>query len=192
MNANGSINQLEDIYFNKNLCRMSLAHDFSILTFSGLFLTVAITVGLCFLGLVAEVTTLFVLVRFGRYLGVLGKCSVRLLFDLEKGEEHLIALKNPMMHRHCVQMNIVKLTTDLPNESPKGLKSDAFVTSNTFEAHLFEDGRTSSTQENGFRQQTGRTRQEHANGLVELSRVNDYLEMKNERSSDGPNIVTRL
>lgn len=111
MKENGSISLLEKMYFNEKICRTSIAKDLSILNFSGLFLTVAGTIAFCFLALLAEVIAIFVLVRFGQHLGALGKFSVRLLFDLKKGEEHLIKLKfSTIRNKHkCVKLDLVKI-----------------------------------------------------------------------------------
>ncbi|KAJ7351081.1 hypothetical protein OS493_036895 [Desmophyllum pertusum] len=105
MKENGSISRLEKMYFNEQNCHSSIAKNLSILDFSGLFVTVAGTIGFCFLALLAEVVTIFVLVRFSQHLGALGKGSMRLLFDLKKGEEHLITLKYSTMRkkRNCVK-----------------------------------------------------------------------------------------
>ena len=112
MKENGSINILEKTYFDEKICRSSIAQgSLSILHFSGLFLTVAGTIAFCFLALLAEVITIFVLVRFSQHLGALGKFSMRLLFDLKKGEEHLITLKYSTMRnkRKRVQMDLVRI-----------------------------------------------------------------------------------
>lgn len=111
MKENGSISLLEKMYFDEKLCRSSIAKDLSIFHFSGLFLTVAGTIGFCFLALLAEVIAIFVLVRFSQHLGALGKFSMRLLFDLKKGEEHLIMLKYSTMRkkRKCVKMDLVRI-----------------------------------------------------------------------------------
>lgn len=81
------------MYFDKKTCRTSTAKDLSIMNFSGLFLTVAAIVVFCFLALLAEVVSIFALVRFSQHLGGIGKFAMRLLFDAKKGEEHLITLK---------------------------------------------------------------------------------------------------
>lgn len=119
MKENGSISLLEKMYFDEKLCRTSIAKDLSILNFSGLFLTVAGTVAFCFLALLAEVIAIFVLVRFSQHLGALGKFSMRLLFDLKKGEEHLIILKYSTIRkkRKRVKINLVKIE----NASPSGI-----------------------------------------------------------------------
>lgn len=112
MKENGSISLLEKTYFDEKLCRSSIAQNsLSILHFSGLFLTVAGTIAFCFLALLAEVITIFVLVRFSQHLGALGKFSMRLLFDLKKGEEHLITLKYSTMRSKCkrVKMDLVRI-----------------------------------------------------------------------------------
>ena len=103
---------LEKTYFDENLCRSSIAKEsLSIFHFSGLFLTVAGTIAFSFLALLAEVITIFVLVRFSQHLGALGKFSMRLLFDLKKGEEHLITLKYSTMRnkRKRVKMDLVRI-----------------------------------------------------------------------------------
>ena len=112
MKENGSISMLEKTYFDENLCRSSIAKEsLSIFHFSGLFLTVAGTIAFSFLALLAEVITIFVLVRFSQHLGALGKFSMRLLFDLKKGEEHLITLKYSTMRnkRKRVKMDLVRI-----------------------------------------------------------------------------------
>ena len=112
MKENGSISMLEKIYFDEKLCRSSVAKNgLSIFHFSGLFLTVAGTIAFCFLALLAEVIAIFVLVRFSQHLGALGKFSMRLLFDLKKGEEHLITLKYSTMRnkRKRVKMDLVRI-----------------------------------------------------------------------------------
>lgn len=111
MKENGSISLLEKMYFDAKLCGSSVAKDLSIFHFSGLFLTVAGTIAFCFLALLAEVIAIFVLVRFSQHLGALGKFSMRLLFDLKKGEEHLITLKYSTMRnkRKRVKMDLVRI-----------------------------------------------------------------------------------
>ena len=111
MKENGSISLLEKTYFDEKLCGSSIAKNLSIFHFSGLFLTVAATIAFCFLALLAEVIAIFVLVRFSQHLGALGKFSMRLLFDLKKGEEHLITLKYSTMRnkRKRVKMDLVRI-----------------------------------------------------------------------------------
>ena len=111
MKENGSINLLEKMYFDEKLCRSSIAKNLSIFHFSGLFLTVAGTIAFCFLALLAEVIAIVVLVRFSQHLGALGKFSMRLLFDLKKGEEHLITLKYSTMRnkQKRVKMDLVRI-----------------------------------------------------------------------------------
>ena len=51
-------------------------------------------------------------VRFRKHLGVVGKFSMRLLFNLKRGEEHLITLKQSSMIMkkwNCVKMDIVRV-----------------------------------------------------------------------------------
>lgn len=114
MKTNGSINTLEKMYFDKKSCRSSVAKDLSIVNFSGLFLTVAVTITFCFLALLAEVIAIFVLVRFSPHLGVIGKFSMRLLFDLKKGEEHLITLKYSTMRKKCIKMDLIRIESSSP------------------------------------------------------------------------------
>lgn len=130
MKENGSINMLEKTYFDEKLCRSSIAQgSLSILHFSGLFLTVAGTIAFCFIALLAEVITIFVLVRFSRHLGALGKFSIRLLFDIKKGEEHLITLKYSTMRdkRKRVKMDFVRIE----NASPSGTTVEQQQNSNS-------------------------------------------------------------
>ena len=111
MKTNGSVSMIEKRYFDK-MCSRTSAKDLSILNFSGLFLTVAIAIAVCFLALLAEVIAIFVLVRFRKHLGVAGKFSMRLLFNLKRGEEHLITLKQSSMIMkkwNCVKMDIVRV-----------------------------------------------------------------------------------
>ena len=111
MKTNGSIHMVEKAYFDEKICTGSLAENLSIIHFSGLFLTVAATTLFCFLALLVEVAAIFVLVRFSRHLGVIGKFSMRLLFDLKKGEEHLIILKYSTMKkkRKYVKMDLIRI-----------------------------------------------------------------------------------
>ena len=108
MKTNGSIDMLEKTYFDQKICTSSTAQDLSILNFSGLFLTVGVTIFFCFFTLLAEVSVLFVLVRFSRHLGAIGKFCLRLLFDLKKGEEHLITLKYSTV-RKKVKMDLIRI-----------------------------------------------------------------------------------
>lgn len=120
MKENGSISRLEKMYFDKKICRTSTAKDLSIINFSGLFFTVAITIAFCFFALVAEVVAIFVLVRFSQHLGAIGKFSMRLLFDVKKGEEHLITLKyssTMTKKRNCVKMDLVRIENSSPDVS---------------------------------------------------------------------------
>ena len=100
------------MYFDKKICRTSTAKDLSIINFSGLLFTVAITIVFCFFALVAEVAAIFVLVRFSQHLGATGKFSMRLLFDLKRGEEHLITLKyssTMTKKRNCAKMDLIRI-----------------------------------------------------------------------------------
>ena len=111
MKTNGSVGMIEKRYFDK-MCSRTSAKNLSILNFSGLFLTVAIATAVCFLALLAEVIVIFVLVRFRKHLGVVGKFSMRLLFNLKRGEEHLITLKQSsiiMKEWNCVKIDIVRV-----------------------------------------------------------------------------------
>lgn len=130
MKENGSISLLEKMYFDEKICRASIAKDLSILNFSGLFLTVAGTIGFCFLALLAEVIAIFVLVRFSQHLGALGKFSMRLLFDLKKGEEHLITLKYSTMRkkRKCVKMDLVKIENASSSRTTVELQQNSMCT----------------------------------------------------------------
>lgn len=150
MKENGSISRLEKMYFNEQNCHSSIAKNLSILDFSGLFVTVAGTIGFCFLALLAEVVTIFVLVRFGQHLGALGKGSMRLLFDLKKGEEHLITLKYSTMRkkRNCVKMDLVKIENTSSNnaETTVGIQRNSTSTHTSYleELQLQEGCETSA------------------------------------------------
>lgn len=124
MNQNGTIDMLEKMYFDEQMCSSSIAKRLSVLNLSGLFLALAVTIGFCFLALLVEVLAIFVLVNFRHHLGALGKFSVRLLFDVEKGEEHLIMLQySSEKKRKCVQMDVVKI-----NASTQEGKRDSIKT----------------------------------------------------------------
>lgn len=155
MKENGSISMLEKMYFDEKLCRNSIPKDLSIFHFSGLFLTVAATIAFCFLALLAEVIAIFVLVRFSQHLGALGKFSMRLLFDLKKGEEHLITLKYSTMrnNRKRVKMDLVRIE----NASSSGAtveqqQNSMNTTTNGYleEVHLDVDPKTTSRRTAAF------------------------------------------
>ena len=135
MKQNGTIKILENMYFDEKMCSSSTAKDLDILNLSGLFLTVAATIGFCFLALLVEVIAIFVLVRFRHQLGALGKFSVRLLFDLKKGEEHLITLQYSTKERRrkCVKMDVVKIKNALPNVATAEMQRDSISTIISFE-----------------------------------------------------------
>lgn len=110
MKQNGTIDLLEKMHFDEKMCSSSIAKELSLLNLSGLFLALAVTIGFCFLALLIEVLAIFLLVRFRHHLGALGKFAVRLLFDVEKGEEHLIMLQySSEKKRKCVQLDVVKM-----------------------------------------------------------------------------------
>lgn len=110
MKQNGTIDLLEKMHFDEKMCSSSIAKELSVLNLSGLFLALAVTIGFCFLALLIEVLAIFLLVRFRHHLGELGKFAVRLLFDVEKGEEHLIMLQySSEKKRKCVQLDVVKM-----------------------------------------------------------------------------------
>lgn len=106
MKNNGSFQRIEKVYFDKKKCSSSTVKDLSILNLSGLFLTVAVAIAVCFLALFIEVIIIFILARNGQYLGIVGKVCVRFLFNLRKGEEHLITLNNSttIQKQNCVKM----------------------------------------------------------------------------------------
>ena len=111
MKTNGSVSMIEKRYVDK-MCSTTSAKNLSILNFSGLFLTVAIAIAVCFLAVLTEVIAIFVLVRFRKHLGVVGKFSMRLLFNLKRGEEHLITLKQSSMSMkkwNFVKIDIVRV-----------------------------------------------------------------------------------
>ena len=83
MKTNGSVSMIEKRYVDK-MCSRTSAKDLSILSFSGLFLTVAIAIAVCFLALLAEVIAIFILVQFRKHLGVVGKFSMRFIIQPQK------------------------------------------------------------------------------------------------------------
>ena len=119
MKTNGSFQRIEKVYFDKKKCSSSGAKDLSILNLSGLFLTVAVAVAVCFSALFVEVLIIFILARNGQYLGHVGKVCVRFLFNLRKGEEHLITLSNStiMQKRSCVRIECIETVNEYQHNS---------------------------------------------------------------------------
>lgn len=119
MKTNGSFQRIEKVYFDKKKCSSSAAKDLSILNLSGLFLTVAVAVAVCFSALFVEVLIIFILARNGQYLGHVGKVCVRFLFNLRKGDEHLITLSNStiMQKRSCVRIECIETVNEYQHNS---------------------------------------------------------------------------
>lgn len=100
---NGSIQAILDYWFNEKECSQpvkELAAD----KFIGLFLLLVGVIAFSIMALISEMLIIFVLVKFGRRLGPMGKFLKRMIFSVRKGEENEIHIKWMQLYRHHKSM----------------------------------------------------------------------------------------
>lgn len=90
---NGSIQAIVDYWFNKKECNKVPVQKLGFEKFIGLFILLAGVMGFCFMALISEMLIIFLLIKFGRQLGPLGKSLKRMIFSVRKGEENEIHIK---------------------------------------------------------------------------------------------------
>lgn len=72
--------------------------------FIGLFLLLVGVIAFSIIALISEMLIIFVLVKFGRCLGPMGKFMKRMIFNVRKGEENEIQIKWMQLYRHHKSM----------------------------------------------------------------------------------------
>lgn len=100
---NGSIQAIMDYWFNKKECSQPV-QELGAEKFIGLFLLLVGVIGFSIMALISEMLIIFVLVKFGRRLGPLGKFMKRMIFSVRKGEENEIHIKWMQLYRHHKSM----------------------------------------------------------------------------------------
>lgn len=101
---NGSIQAIMDYWFNKKDCSTVPVKELHFEKFVGLFLLIAGVIVFCFMALMSEMLIIFLLVKFGRNLGPMGKALKRMIFSVRKGEENEIHIKWLQLYRRHKSM----------------------------------------------------------------------------------------
>lgn len=100
---NGSIQAILDYWFNKKECNQPVK-ELSAEKFIGLFLLLVGVIAFSIMALISEMLIIFLLVKFGRRLGPIGKFMKRMIFSVRKGEENEIHIKWIQLYRHHKSM----------------------------------------------------------------------------------------
>lgn len=100
---NGSIQEILDYWFNKKECNQPV-RELSAEKFIGLFLLLVGVIAFSIMALISEMLIIFLLVKFGRRLGPIGKFMKRMIFSVRKGEENEIHIKWIQLYRHHKSM----------------------------------------------------------------------------------------
>ena len=100
---NGSIQAILDYWFNKKECGQPV-QELSAEKFIGLFLLLVGVIAFSIMALISEMLIIFLLVKFGRRLGPMGKFLKRMIFSVRKGEENEIHIKWMQLYRHHKSM----------------------------------------------------------------------------------------
>ena len=100
---NGSIQAILDYWFNKKECSQPV-QELEAEKFIGLFLLLVGVIAFSIMALISEMLIIFVLVKFGRRLGPMGKFMKRMIFSVRKGEENEIHIKWMQLYRHHKSM----------------------------------------------------------------------------------------
>lgn len=129
---NGSIQAIIDYWFNKKECSTVPVKKLDYHKFVGLFLLIGGVIGFCFLALLSEMLIIFLLMKFGRHLGPLGKFLKRMIFSVRKGEENEIRIKWMQLYKHHKSMR--------PNETEITAASDVSFRRASFYNLSFEFG----------------------------------------------------
>ena len=101
---NGSIQAILDYWFNKKVCTTIPVQELGPEKFIGLFLLLIGVIGFSIMALISEMLIIFVLVKFGRHLGPMGKSLTRMIFSVRKGEENDIHIKWLQLYRRHKSM----------------------------------------------------------------------------------------
>lgn len=101
---NGSIQAILDYWFNKKECTTKPVKELGPEKFIGLFLLLLGVIGFSIISLISEMLIIFVLVKFGRHLGPMGKSLTRMIFNVRKGEENDIHIKWLQLYRRHKSM----------------------------------------------------------------------------------------
>ena len=101
---NGSIQAIIDYWFNKKECNTRPVKKLTFEKFVGLFLLIAGVIGFCFMALISEMLIIFLLIKFGRHLGPIGKFLKRMIFSVRKGQENEIHIKWLQLYKHHKSM----------------------------------------------------------------------------------------
>lgn len=108
---NGSIETIKDYWF-KRVCETVAVGKLDYDKFVGLFLLIVGVIAFSFTALLSEILIIFLLIKFGKRLGPLGKFLKRMIFSVRKGEENDIRIKwiqlykqNKSMKPQEAQMN---------------------------------------------------------------------------------------
>ena len=90
---NGSIETIMDYWLNKKVCETVPVSKLDYYKFAGLFLLIVGVIAFSFTALLSEILIIFLLIKFGKRLGPLGKFLKRMIFSVRKGEENDIRIK---------------------------------------------------------------------------------------------------
>ena len=90
---NGSIETIMDYWLNKKDCQTVPVSKLDYDKFVGLFLLIVGVIAFSFTALLSEILIIFLLIKFGKRLGPLGKFLKRMIFSVRKGEENDIRIK---------------------------------------------------------------------------------------------------
>ena len=90
---NGSIDAIMNYWFHKKVCKTVPVEKLDYGQFVGLFLLIVGVMAFSFLALLSEIVIIFMLIKFGKHLGPLGKFLKRMIFSVRKGEENDIKIK---------------------------------------------------------------------------------------------------
>lgn len=90
---NGSIETIMDYWLKKKVCETVPVSKLDYDKFVGLFLLIVGVIAFSFTALLSEILIIFLLIKFGKRLGPLGKFLKRMIFSVRKGEENDIRIK---------------------------------------------------------------------------------------------------
>lgn len=83
----GTIQNIEERWFNRKSCDLKPFTELGIIHFSGLFMAVLIVLAFCVFAVLVEFTIVILMIKFGKRLGAFGKFIKRFAFNVTKGEE---------------------------------------------------------------------------------------------------------
>lgn len=129
---NGSIQAIMDYWFNKKDCHTVPVKSLDYDKFVGLFLLIAGVIAFCFMALAMEMLVIFLLIKFGRHLGPLGKFLKRMIFSVRRGEENEIHIKWLQLYRQHRSMR--------PNQAQARTASEVSLRKASFYNLSFEFG----------------------------------------------------